>query len=258
MRLYLLPHQDDEFALLKSISDDVAADRAFALLYLTDGAYGGPVSELRNHESLTVLESVGVREEQVHFLGIEYQLRDGFLYSQFKLAWQAILTFTNSLSYIDSVYMPAWEGGHQDHDATHILGLCIANKYACLSESRQVALYHGEGLPSIFFKVLSPLIANGEIIKKGIPWPQRLQFLRLFFCYRSQLKTWLALYPFVLINMLFHGVESLQPVSVQRIYQSPHRGKLLYESRGSCLEQDFRAHAESFLHNNHLLSDEDI
>lgn len=258
MRLYLLPHQDDEFALLKSISNDVLSDREFALLYLTDGAYGGNVSDIRNRESLAVLKSVGVSAEQVHFLGLDYRLQDGCLHSQLKLAWEVILRFTDSHSCIDSVYMPAWEGGHQDHDAAHILGLCIANKYACLVESRQVALYHGEGLPWVFYKVLSPLALNGKTINTRIPWAQRLQFLRLFLCYRSQLKTWLGLYPFVFINMIFHGNESIQPVSFKRIYQSPHHGKLLYESRGHCLEQDFRAHAEKFLRENYLLLDEGI
>jgi hypothetical protein len=201
---------------------------------------------------------VGVSAVQVHFLGLDYRLQDGFLHSKLNLAWQAILAFTEAQSGIDSVYMPAWEGGHQDHDAAHILGLCIANKYACLAQSRQVALYHGEGLPWVFYKVLSPLVLNGKIINTRIPWAQRLKFLRLFFCYRSQFKTWLGLYPFVFIDMVFHGMESIQPVSFKRIYQSPHHGKLLYESRGHCLEQDFRAHAETFLCENHLLVDEDI
>jgi hypothetical protein len=50
--------------------------------------------------------------------------------------------------------------------------------------------------------------------------------------YRSQAKSWLGLYPFVLWHYLFKGWQSLQQASIIRLMERPHPGQLYYEFRG--------------------------
>ena len=76
----------------------------------------------------------------------------------------------------DEVYLPAWEGGHQDHDAGHLLGLSLAAPGLRL---RQFPLYQGAGLPGPFFRVMAPLPGNG---------PSNLEAARHFISLADELE----------------------------------------------------------------------
>jgi hypothetical protein len=246
MRIYLLAHQDDEFALLKSIQE--TRSTGIAIVYTTNGRQPGVEPLTRNKESLKVLEAIGVTPEQVHFLGGDHEFNDGSLYQYLPEAWRALLKLVTSLDRpITSVYMPAWEAGHQDHDVTHALGICLAKHFDCLESSRQISLYHGYGLPWKLYRVQSPLAANGALLPVAIPWKYRLKFLGLFCHYRSQWLTWLALYPYVFFHLVSRGKELLQPVSVARLQEKPHPGIALYEKRQVCEEEKILQSIRQFL-----------
>ncbi|MEH6588911.1 MAG: PIG-L family deacetylase [Halioglobus sp.] len=246
MRIYLLAHQDDEFALLQSIRESQASGAA--IVYTTNGLQPGVEPITRNNESLKVLAAIGVTPSDVHFLGGEYGFNDGSLHQHLPEAWNALLALTERLGdTITSVYMPAWEAGHQDHDVTHALGICLARHFGCLENSRQISLYHGYGLPWKLYRVQSPLPANGQLFPLSIPWKARLVFLGLFRHYRSQWLTWLALYPYVFFHLVTRGKELLQPISVARLSEKPHPGKALYEKRQVCEEAKILQSIRQFL-----------
>jgi hypothetical protein len=73
---------------------------------------------------------------------------------------------------------------------------------------------------------------NGMIFTIPLPWPARWRYLRNCLAYPSQLKTWVGLFPFVLVLMLIKGGQQVQGVSRERLIQRPHMGRLYYESRG--------------------------
>lgn len=244
MRIYLLAHQDDEFALLQSLCNQQPLE--YQVIFLTNGLQPGVLPETRNAESLKVLATVGTQQQQVTFLGGEQSFNDGSLYQSIDAAWSALLAMLDGVN-VSSVYMPAWEGGHQDHDITHVLGVCLAQRYDCLAQSRQIALYNGHNLPWKLYRVQSPLEDNGGTMPVPIPWSNRLHFLWVFRHYRSQWLTWLALYPFVLYRMIFRGKELLQPVSIERLSQEPHPGPPLYEKRGCCNQRTIRESVSQFI-----------
>lgn len=235
-RLFLLPHPDDEFAVSAHLRDAVRAGEALRVVYLTDGGYSGQDVHVRERESLRVLAGLGVPAASVAFLGREHGFPDGSLHAHLPRAREALLAHLAPVGAADVVYLPAWEGGHQDHDAAHLLGLSLAAPGVRLL---QFPLYHGAGLPGPFFRVMSPLGANGPSERRGASLRERLGQARTCFRYPSQWKTWLGLTPFVLLHLLGDGGFHLQPVDPRRTLQPPHAGRPLYERRGFLRWQEF-------------------
>lgn len=228
-RLFLLPHPDDEFAVAGHLRDAVQTGDALQVVYLTDGGYSGQDVRVRERESLRVLARLGVASSSVVFLGREHGFPDGSLHAHLPRARAALHALVAATGVPDRVYLPAWEGGHQDHDAGHLLGLSLEVPGASL---RQFPLYHGAGLPGPLFRVMSPLATNGQGERRPASLRERLGLVRACFSYPSQWKTWLGLTPFVLLHVLRDGGFHLQPVDPRRILQPPHAGPPLYERRG--------------------------
>ena len=148
-----------------------------------------------------------------------------------EIAFDSLIAFTEVAGVPNSIYFPAWEGGHQDHDAAHLVGIALAEHYRILEYCYQFPLYTGVNLPSIFFRTFACLPENGEPIVSKIPWKDRIRFIKLCFFYPSQIKSWMGLFPLYMMHHIFYGTQSLQRVSVDRIKCAPHSGTLLYERR---------------------------
>ena len=123
------------------------------------------------------------------------------------------------------------EGGHHDHDAAHLVGLALAQELG-IRDVWQASLYQGRGLPGGAFRVLAPMPENGPVTSRRLPLGARLRYLGYCLSYPSQWKTWLALFPMVMLHYLTHGSEQLQRVDARRVLETPHAGEVLYERRG--------------------------
>lgn len=222
--LFLFAHQDDEFGVFHAIDLCVTRGQRVVCAYLTRGA--AP----RNDESIAVLTAMGVSRDDIVFAGDALAIDDGTLPAHLVQADAWIDNWFGSFD-IEQVCVTAWEGGHHDHDALHALAVRAAARRALLPRLRQYSLYHGHRLPGVLFRVLSPLAANGHATAMPIPWPDRVRHLRQCLRYPSQRKTWLGLFPFVMLHYLLRGVQQLQPVSLARLAQKPHAGALFYERR---------------------------
>jgi LmbE family N-acetylglucosaminyl deacetylase len=244
--VFLFAHQDDEFAVFPQIEAELAAGRRAICIYLTDGAFGGQSAVVRNAESLAVLTAMGVDATDAVFLGEPAGIRDGCLYESLELALQKSLEVVRGMD-ITAFYVMAWEGGHQDHDAGHLVGLALAVRLGLLEKTWQFSLYNGRGLPWLFFRVLSPLSGNGPVLTQRLSWAKRWQYVRHCLSYKSQRKAWLGLFPFVAAHYLLGGQSQWQPVSLGRIANRPHAGPLLYEKRAMCDYLTFRQFAQSFI-----------
>jgi LmbE family N-acetylglucosaminyl deacetylase len=250
--LFLFAHQDDEFAVFKVIEDCIQRGQRPVCFYFTAGDHGGQSAKIRCTESLSVLKQLGVSPQQIFFIGEEHGIPDGKLHEHLNLALSEAEKLIASLtSPVRSLYSPAWEGGHQDHDAVNLLGRVLASKLDCLAAVWQSPFYHGCGLPWILYKVLSPLAANGAVLTQPLSVVDRLRYLKLCFTYKSQLKTWAGLLPFVIVDYLFDGRQKLQAVAASNSLQKPHQGLLLYEKRKFCSYDELAACGERFL-NEHL------
>lgn len=229
--LFLFAHQDDELGVFFKIHQLIANGDSVTVVYLTSGNFEGERSIVRDSESISVLKQLGVPNENVVFLGGDIGIPDGRLSSNLHLAFHALVGLVEQFGKPAQLYFPAWEGGHQDHDAVHLVGMGLARKYDILDGAFQFPLYTGYKLPGIFFRLFFPLAPNGVVSQIGIPWNLRFKFIKLCFHFPSQKKAWLGLFPFFLWHYLFAGTQMLQTVSTQRVEHQPHSGRLLYERR---------------------------
>lgn len=230
--LFLFAHQDDEFGVFQKIIDEQSIGRHVFCAYLTDGAFEGQSSLRRNRESLAVLTKLGLQEEDIFFAGHKLAIPDGNLPDHLKTASDWLANWLSSFSMVTAIYLPAWEGGHHDHDALHAMGVILAEEAGLIKAVRQFPLYNGYKCRGPLFRVFLPLPMNGDIERKKIPWINRRRFLGYCLSYPSQMTTWLGLFPFVLLHYIFYGTQMLQTVSLERIKSRPHNGPLYYERRG--------------------------
>src|SRR5436305_3594234 len=185
--------EDDEVAIAPGIARDAASGARVVCAFLTDG--GAPA--VRGAESRAVLAGLGVQD--VVFVG----LSERTLVEHLEEAYRA-------LEHIDAdeVVTLAWEGGHQDHDAAHLvaLALAIARGVRCL----EFPLYHGKGLPGHLFRVMSPL-RGGEARRLSVRdvWKRAMLAWR----YPSQRRSWLGMFP----QMIWRWSEVVAEASAERV-----------------------------------------
>lgn len=244
--LFLFAHPDDEFGCFEAIRSTAArGDRAICV-YLTDGAYGGQPVAPRMRESISVLGRLGVDAADVHFLGVEHGIGDGSLPQHIDAAYLQLMVIMAAHAIPDHVYSTAWEGGHQDHDATFLVARTFTREKAPGARFLQFSLYNGRGLAGPLFRVMSALPGQGPITELPITWRQRLTYLRLCMAYPSQWKTWLGLLPFVALTLFFRGTYLVQEAA-QGLLRRPHEGALLYERRGSMTWETFSRDCSAFM-----------
>ncbi|MFC0166883.1 PIG-L deacetylase family protein [Pseudoduganella danionis] len=227
--LFLFAHQDDEYGVYAAIADCVQRGLSVRCAYFTCAA--GTLAAQRNAESLAVLARLGVAPQAVSFAGDTLGIADASLPQHLGAAAHWLAQWLDQAGTIDSLYVTAWEGGHHDHDALHALACSVAAQRGLLGRLKQYALYNADGCPAPWFRVLSPLPQNGPVQRSRLPWRQRWQHLRLCLMYPSQRRTWLGLFPFVLLHYLLRGQQQLQAVALERLQQRPHDGPLYYENR---------------------------
>lgn len=228
---YFFAHQDDEFGVFNLIKKDANDKSKIFCFYLTSGTVGNNSPKIRNLESIKVLKKLGIQEKDIIFAGARLGIDDGNLINNLKKAEGYIQRFLKKSNEKSKIYIPAWEGGHPDHDCLHAIVSKIAFKKHIQDSVYQFPLYNAYNRFWKFFSVLTPLKENGITINDDISWLDRIYFLRLTFYYHSQYISWMGLFPFVLFNYLFIGIQSLQPISLKRIQLKPHNGKLYYEKR---------------------------
>ncbi len=228
--VFLLAHPDDEFGVFPWIEAALRDGRDVRCVWMTDGGWGGQDILVRQRESEKVLSGMGLKPDAMHFLGSEHRFADGNLWNCLDAAVDALRNTYADIA-PSQIVLPAWEGGHPDHDASYLAGLALAAHSG--GEVLQYTLYQGEGLPGPVFRVLSPLPANGphRTIEVGA-W-QRLRYITTCLGFRSQWKSFVGLLPFYALKLATRRHPFvLQPVQAGRTAQRPHPGPLLYERRG--------------------------
>lgn len=229
---FLFAHQDDEFGVLQHIAGYRQRGVRVACAYLTDGQTRRASAARRNAESRAVLARLGVPAADIVFAGEALGIGDARLPFHLAPAHAWIGRWLDACGPVAALHVPAWEGGHHDHDALHALGVSAAQARNMLPRTWQFPLYQSAGLPGPLLRTLAPLPANGPVHACPIPWRDRLRNLRCCLAYPSQPGTWALMFPPVLWHYLARGVESLQPVAPARLHARPHAGALYYEKRG--------------------------
>lgn len=241
--LFVFAHQDDEIATATRILHMVRSGWTVSCVFLTDGEGRSATSEVRDEESRRVLAQLGVDLRRVHFLGSREGIPDGRLFEHLE---RALALVERAIpDWPDEVWTLAWEGGHQDHDASHLVAMAYAVPRGLAAY--EMPLYHGYGLPGPFFNALAPL-------RNGAPWTGRriglaegFRIALLSRLYASQRKTWLGLLPEALVRLASSRKEWTRAAELERLRDRPHRGKLFYERRFGVTWEEFEAQAKPFV-----------
>jgi N-acetylglucosamine malate deacetylase 1 len=230
--VFVFAHQDDEIALASRIRYAISRGDRVTCLCLTDGAFAVPAS-IRDRESHRLLAALGAGE----FIVADERIADGALVEQLDRALQFVEERAGDA---DEVVTLAWEGGHQDHDAAHLVAAVFARKRGirCI----EMPLYNGHNAFGPFFRVAHP-VGEGWTSRK-ITWREKFANLLLVRFYPSQRKTWLGLMP----QMLWSWPRELtREAALWRAGAPPHPRPLLYERRFHYPYERFAAHAAEFL-----------
>jgi LmbE family N-acetylglucosaminyl deacetylase len=244
--LFLLAHPDDEL-LLAALLDRLVLERTpVCLIYLTDGASRGVSAGVRNAESIAVLASLGIDPSKANFIGNEIGIPDGQLYRHLHRAFEAVEELCRRWKKIANIYTFAWEGGHVDHDAAHVVAAAFAESHGL--DFWQVSLYRAaDSLPAPFFTLSSPLAENGPIISVPLSARQRRLPRQLIRFYPSQWRSFIGLGPLIIWHSLTRRVFKLQRGMYRRLWERPTMRPLLYERRNGVTFHEFSAAAVEFL-----------
>jgi hypothetical protein len=226
----LLPHPDDEFAVLPFLKREAQRGREVHLVWMTDGAAGGSAPALRAEESRSALAANGIDGFSFTFLGMDHALPDGRLHEHLVRAHDVLAAHLGLLQGSPELWIPAWEGGHQDHDATHALGCLVGLDRGALV--REYPTYHGAGRGGPLFRVLSPLPGRRVVDRLSPGVFETWRLLSTCLCYRSQWRSFLGLLPMIALHLLvFRRPMVLCEVDPAMPVARPHAGALLYERR---------------------------
>lgn len=235
--LFLFAHNDDEYFASLRISEELRAGNHVLVAYLTHGSIYGADSEERAQESHAILDRLGMRREDVFLLGQDADIFDLKLHERMADAYLTLSAKLKTVP-IDRLYVMAWEGGHPDHDASHLIGLAFARARSLESELYEFPAYNR-------FRVMSYTGEGGEILSTATDRPRALRTLLSAMSYRTQRLTFLALLPGSLIQLLLLGRQTYRRVPPARDYSKPpHSGRLFYERKFSISFDSFikRAH----------------
>src|SRR5436190_387504 len=83
-------------------------------------AYGASTAAVRNKESAKVLSSLGVNSDTINWLGTDRRVPNLRLHLYLQQVLDYLLSLVQRIE-IASIFAPAWEGGHPDHDAAALL-----------------------------------------------------------------------------------------------------------------------------------------
>jgi LmbE family N-acetylglucosaminyl deacetylase len=228
--LFVFAHQDDEVAAASRIVFEAKRGTSVYCVFLTDGAAGKALPENRNAESAAVLTSLSVPANQIAFIGTDIPIRDGTLVEHLDVALDRLERGMNGIE-LDTIYCLAWEGGHQDHDASQLVAAAFARRREMLDRLWELPLYHGSGTVGPFFRVLSPLGKKNDWEHRRLSFREGLNLSLLAWAYRSQRSSWIGLFPEAFLKLFILRRELLRKVNPARFRERPHGRLLLYERR---------------------------
>ena len=201
------------------------------IVYVTNGAWRAAGTATRNAESERALTRLGVPRETIWFLGQEHDIANQKLRHHLQETYEAILARLSGGPEVSAIFTPAWEGGHPDHDAIALVALALARQLGIENNVRQFPMYNAYRCGWRPYRVLTPIREAGPVVNLRIPASRRAVHLAACWVYRSQLRTMIGLFPFILFHYLIRGTQQYQLLDETLVSHRPHSGELLYERR---------------------------
>jgi hypothetical protein len=241
---YLLAHFDDEYAALPLIWATARRGVDQHFLYLADYRAVG-AAERRHRETRSFLQAQAVDPGKARHIGRGEGAFDGEIYRALPTAFAAAASALDGIQDLEGLVVPAWEGGHMDHDVCALIAVRYAQRRAGLA-IHQFSLYQGHGLAGPFLRASSPLAENGPSLAIPIAPAERLRWMRAVSHFRSQAYAWSGIWPAMLAAHGF-GRFAYQRLEPERVDARPHAGRLFYERMFRVPYEALRAAADAAL-----------
>lgn len=244
--IYLLPHQDDESFVLPKIIFDVREKDEIFFFFLTENKSPAQ-AQVRRKESERMLNLLGIDRQHVFFLGSELRIFDGELHFSLKKVYSYLESFLLKRDFFSvEVVCPAYEGGHQDHDAAFIVAYALC-KQKKIDKVYEFFMYHGLRTRGKFYEV-AQAASSGQHFFIKYTWSLRRILCMVPWIYQSQYKTMLGLWPFLFFKALFRHLDLR--VSDSDAIQIPSFGNVpMYERWGRVSFEIFDQHTQEFIEN---------
>lgn len=221
--LFLLAHNDDEYFAALRMREEIQLGNRVIAAYLTHGSIHGVDSSARMQDSVKILSRLGIEQNDILPTGRKQDILDFRLHERVVDAYQGLSEALENVA-IERLYVMAWEGGHPDHDASHLIGVAFARQRN-LEEVYEFPTYSR-------FRVMHPLHKDFELLTTGTSRIEAFKTLVSGFSYRGQRRTFLAMLPGSVAQLLLLGHQNYWRVPRERDYtQPPHAGRLFYERR---------------------------
>ncbi len=229
--LLLLAHNDDEYFCSLRISEELQLGNHIFVVYLTHGSLYGADSKTRIAESTKVLTGLGVNPADIFATGYEKNIFDCRLPERIVDGYRSLCALMDTIP-IDRIYVMAWEGGHPDHDASHMIGVAFARARNLRQQLYEFPAYNAARKRPGSAGVMRFMNGNGDILATSLNRMHAFRALTLARGYKTQRTTFLALLPGSIVQLLLRGYQAYRRVPENRDYtQPPHPGTLFYERR---------------------------
>jgi LmbE family N-acetylglucosaminyl deacetylase len=225
----LLPHMDDEVFIIpylvevKSLSYDQVS-----IYYLTksEGRNLRFSQEIREKESLQMVKSI-LPSADVEFLGRKYNVGDQHLHESLSEIFKYLEEqLENNCDVLISTH---FEGGHIDHDSAGILTGQLAKSLGC--NFFTFNLYSARQKNSSLYRVAKSTEWSLEQKKIKIRLPVYFHSLLIPYIYKSQIRTWVGIYPPLIWRFLVRRKSHLNVSPEFNPFSKPNNGRVLYENR---------------------------
>jgi hypothetical protein len=231
---FIFCHQDDEFGLFNVIEKATKKQKNVFIIFLTSGLKTKNQNNKnkllqRDKESLKILLKLGVKKNNIFFLGKKFNIPVYYLYKNLNIVYQEINKFLKKQSGKHIIYTHSWEGGNEDHDACFVIVKKIMQKNIKIVKAFEFSHYHNHKTKILPFKVQKFIFDKKKIYKTKMQFNDKIKYIKYLFNYTSQLYLWLPIFPFIIIRILMNDYGNLKVIEKKLIIKKPHKGVLLYE-----------------------------
>jgi LmbE family N-acetylglucosaminyl deacetylase len=224
--VYILAHFDDEYCALPLIWEAAREGLEQRFIYLADYR-DAALGARRLKETQSFLARQGIPPDAVQPLGLGSGAFDQSVHLAAGRLFAGLAQAVAGAGHLTRLVVPAWEGGHMDHDACAFLAVRLAERIGG-AEIRQFSLYNGPGLPGPLLRGGAPLRENGPRTRIRLTPAEWARWMAAVRAFPSQLYAWSGIWPAMFAGLWLRGF-AWQALSAERVAARPHAGPLFYE-----------------------------
>lgn len=199
--LIVLPHTDDEFALLPLLKRISRFNKKNIKIVYCAGKRKSTNNNIRRKENSNVLKLIGLNHCKPIFLNDYFETNDTYLYKSAKNIFNYLENLNIEFN-INQILTLNYEGGHPDHDALALIVDKFSKKYNL--NVFYFPAYNPRKNFLIPLSVLKPLKSQEKLFKYEIF--ERFCWFDLFlivFIYKSEFSAFIKLFPFLILKIIF-------------------------------------------------------